>query len=183
MMKNGFTFNSQHCSEFGVVMRSVNRMLLPRLQPRQVKIPGRHGLYDLGDHKYENRLLALDCFVQRQGLPELRQLARELAHWLSVKARLVFDDEPDKYYLGRLYEQVDFENILGSGFFSLVFEVEPFAHGESLTVSKTVTTADKIELNYLGTAPAATTITITNTGENTINGFTLTYGRLNDGSN
>lgn len=177
-MKPGFTFNDVHSSYYGVTMRSRNRSMLPRKEAKQVKVPGQEGYYDLGNNTYDNKFIVVDCFLSQSNLEDLRSAAREIAAWLSVESALVFDDETDKIYTGSLKNEVSFENIINTGFFTLMFEVSPFQSGDDVTVTEQLTEAGNIELNYQGTAPACVRITITNNGANTINGFTLTYGKI-----
>jgi predicted phage tail component-like protein len=130
-------------------MRSKNRQLLPEPNDRYVQAPGRQGsiLYPRG---LNDRYIDLDCAFVEKNLPDLRSRAREIAAWLQTENReiLSFDDEPDKYYRGKLLTAVDFEHLAALGEFSLVFTCEPLAYGGEQTADFT---NDDITVNNPGT--------------------------------
>lgn len=134
-------------------------VLIPELRPRKVTIPLRSGAYDFGAKYYNERSISVGCVTVRAGT---RDDAREMAYELSKKTEIRFWNEPDKYYVGRLYQAPSLEVLRNVGNrFSLTFVVEPFAYGSSKTDQMT----DLFYLpNYKGTAPTPTYIVIENTG-------------------
>lgn len=138
---------------------------LPELRPRKVTIPLRNGSYDFGAHYYEERAVSVSCVTVRAGS---RDDAREMAYVLSKKAEIRFWNEPDKYYIGRVYQAPGLEVLRKIGNrFTLTFVLEPFAYGPT-------TTEQMPSLVYLpvykGTAPTPTYIVIENIGsENAVN--------------
>lgn len=117
-------------------MRSKNRQLLPEPNDRYVQAPGRQGsiLYPRG---LNDRYIDLDCAFVEKNLPDLRTRAREIAAWLHTtdRAILSFDDEPDKYYWGKLLLSVDFSHLATMGEFRLNFVCKPLAYGGEQTVN------------------------------------------------
>jgi predicted phage tail component-like protein len=115
-------------------MRSKNRQLLPEPNDRYVQVPGRQGSI-LFPRELADRKIEIDCAFVEKSLPDLRTRAREIAAWLHTtdRAILSFDDEPDKYYRGKLLTAVDFEHLAALGEFSLVFTCEPLAYGAEQT--------------------------------------------------
>ena len=160
----GFTFNSIHSSEFNLTMRSIDRTTLPPLRKREVMVPGKHGTYDFGNNKYDNRIIQIECFLKADNLPQLRQRVRSVAGWLKDKGQLMFDDEQDKFYIGRLYNQIPLEQITTNGIISLAFECEPFAYS-SLNMTETERTDETpIFIFNNGSVETPAEYTITNAG-------------------
>jgi predicted phage tail component-like protein len=127
----GFTYNGIHSSTYGIVAKSVNRPILPVLRSRQLVIPGRHGTYDFADNTFENRTIEVDLKYIGTSFAEFRSRAREIAYWLSGyggNKNLVFDDELDKWYSGKIYSEIGLSNLFKIGECSVQFEVEPFAY-------------------------------------------------------
>ena len=127
----GFTFNSIHSRTYGIVAKTINRPLLPSLRKRELIIPGRHGAYDFSDNTYENRIIEVELKYIGTSFTELRTRARTIAAWLSGyngSKNLVFDDEPDKYYVGKIYSAVGLQSLFTIGQCTIQFECEPFAY-------------------------------------------------------
>jgi len=132
-------------------MRSKNRQLLPEPNDRYVQVPGRQGGI-LFPRELADRRIDLDCAVLETSLPDLRVKARDIAAWLHTtdRAELSFDDEPGKYYRGKLALAVDFEHLATMGQFSLAFVCEPLAYGDQVT---TDFVSDTANMDNAGTAP------------------------------
>jgi phage-related protein len=74
----------------------------------------------------------------------------EISAWLYTEERkiLTVDDEPGKYYVGKVEDQVDLEQAFLLGKFQLVFRCEPFAYGAQVPVNFT---NDAVTVNNAGT--------------------------------
>lgn len=169
----GLTFNGTHSNEYGLVMRSENRQLLAAYSKASVKIPGRRGMKNV-PNSYDNKFLTIEFGFEYESLEELQALKRKLAKWLSVEGDLVFDDEPDKHYRGRIYNQTDFDQDYAVAGFTVVFEVEPLAYGQAVKIYDNFTEDDHETLiTYGGTEEASNVITVKNTGNANIVGFKL----------
>lgn len=139
-------------------------VLMPKKRKRKTNIPRRHGSFDHGSKNWEDRLISIECDLLRK---LTRAETREIAYLLSGKGRLILWDEPDKYYVGEIYNEptiLDFpkQNIRN---FNLTFECEPFAYKEARSVA--LTKGDN-QLDYEGTVDAPTRIILTNTGDTPI---------------
>lgn len=136
-----------------------NDVLKPQLRERKVTIPLRNGAYDYGAHYYDERTVSINCVTVKAGT---RDDAREMAYILSKKSQIRFWNEPDKYYVGRVYTAPDLDVLRKVGNrFTLNFVLEPFAYRYTLTenfVNRRFTPS------YAGTAVTPTYIVITNTG-------------------
>ena len=83
-------------------------VLMPELRPRKVTIPMRSGAYDYGAHYYDERSITFSCVTVRA---VSRDDAREIAYILSKKSPIRFWTEPDKYYIGRIYQAPTLEQL------------------------------------------------------------------------
>lgn len=172
-----FTFDGTHCSTFGLVANT-KRSLLPALRKRELTIPGKHGSYNFSDNKYENRQIEVNVKYKSGSMASLRASARNIAAWLSSTGdylRLIFDDEPDKYYLAKLYSEIGLQTLIHTGEATLLFECEPFAYALNENVFTVDITQNNQEFTVTnnGTFETPQVITIVNTGNTAVNGFTL----------
>lgn len=131
----GFEYNRQHSSNFDIIVQSVNRPILPAKRRREVSVPGRAGSYDFGSNKYENRMITVDISFIAVTFVALRLNARDIELWLrqTTYCELIFDDEPDKYYAAKIYNEIGLENFFRFGKASLVFECQPMAQAIETT--------------------------------------------------
>ncbi len=144
-------------------------VLLPELRSRKVTIPLRHGSYDYGAHYYDERAIEIECVTTRA---LTRADTREIAYELSKKAEIRFWTEPDKYYVGRIYQSPTLEQLRNVGSqFRMVFLCEPFAYGETKTEQFT---GQIFTPNYTGTAPTPTYIVIRNIGTTNVSNIKIT---------
>lgn len=154
---------------YGILVERVEDDLLPALRERKVVVPGRSGAYDFGAQYYDERLLTLPSGSTRQ---LTRGEVREVSYALSKKGRIVLWDEPDKYYLGRIYDATDLERVLRTmRKYTLHFLCEPFAYGETVQVDFH---GPVWSASYAGTQETPTRLQITNAGSTTANGIQIT---------
>jgi len=177
----GFFFADQHSKDFNVMaMENASRGLLPSLRRNDYEINGRHGTVDFGGETYNTRQLPVDiCFISA-GEPELQILARNVAHWLSGKGLLFFDDEPDKAYNAVVYNAVDTEQLITAKRATVVFECQPFAktihHRQSINAG--VASGRTIPINSHGTQQTPCLIFLRNTGTTTTTNVRITRRAL-----
>ena len=140
-------------------------VLTPKMRERKVKLPGRDGSYDYGARFHDERIVKLKCESMKM---LSRQEIRELAAALSKKGELYLWDEPDKYYVGRIYKAPDlvYIGLIGHRF-DLEFICDPFAYGE--TISGPMPTI----MTYKGTAITPTRIEIRNISNKTLQGVQI----------
>lgn len=173
----GFTFANEHSFYHKVIMRSINRTLLPELRKNEFVIPGRHGTIDYGLNTYEKRYISVEINLIRNKMTDLREHVREVAKWLTKTGLLIFDDEPEKAYQAKIYSNIDVEQITTTGVSEITFECQPFA--ESLNyiqknVLNIITNNYEIECDVKGTSETCPIITIKNTGNDTIDNIIIT---------
>lgn len=170
IVNGSFKFGSVDMYErFGIKISNASMPgdnFLPALRPRKVEIPNRNGQYDYGAHYYKERQLVLSCVVPARSFDtelSLRSFAREIAYTLSKKDEIRIWNEPDKYYIGRIYSEIALEQIRNGGHtFNITFVCDPFAYG----ATKTEQMPSLVYIpEYKGTAPTPTYIVIENIGE------------------
>lgn len=134
-------------------------VLFPELRQRKIGIPQQHGKYDYGAKYYEERYLPFTCVTTKV---ISRADMREVAYTLSKKTQFRIWNEPDKYYIGRIYQAPTVEQLRNVGNrFPIVFICEPFAYGRTLTESFV---NRRYIPSYAGTQATPTYIVIENTG-------------------
>lgn len=161
--KSSFLFgNIDMYQRFGLMIADDGMpkdVLMPQLRRRKVTIPLRNGAYDFGAQYYDEKVVPFTLVTVKAGT---RDDAREMAYILSKKNQIRFWNEPDKYYIGRVYDAPDLEVLRNIGNrFTLNFELEPFAYGETITQPMTNL---RFTPNYAGTEATPTYIEIVNTG-------------------
>lgn len=172
----GFTFANKHSSVFGLFVKSDNRTISPSLRKNEFVIPGRHGTIDYGLNTYEKRYITMELNLIKNSMQDLRQQARDVAQWLSREGMLVFDDEPDKSYDAKVYEQIDIEQIATTGMSIVVFECQPFAESleyRQVNISSVTDGVFEAELDVRGTSDSCCIISIKNNGDTEVNDIML----------
>ena len=170
MLRNSFTFGGVDMREtYGICISEAHDVLFPQLRERKVVVPGRSGAYDYGAFAYDERILSLDCDIVR---PTTRAQLREIAYVLAQKNRIVLWNEPDKYYIGRIYNAEELERVgTTQKHFTLEFTCDPFAYGQ--TVTQDLATGDN-PVPYQGTAPTPSLIVLRNVGADPIQNLQIT---------
>lgn len=174
-MMYGLKYKNIHSyTTHGLIMLSKNRTLLPATSDEYADIPGRDGSI-LFPGSMKDRNLEVEFSTSTKTLPELRQLARQIAAWLysTRTAALIFDDEPDLYYMAKVANQLDLEQTVAMGRFSVQFRCEPLAYSIAAdTWEQAATAGATYTINNGGTYEALPVITIT--AGTQITGFVLT---------
>lgn len=152
--------------QFGIMILDTGMpkdSFIPAIRARKVSIPQRHGEYDFGAKYYDERILTLDCVTaKRYSNSGFRYFAREVAYALSKKSEIRLWNEPDVYYVGRIYDEIELTQLRDVGNeFTITFICEPFAYGKTVYQSFT---GNRFVPDYKGTAPSPTIIEIVNTG-------------------
>lgn len=125
----GFEYKGIHGSEYGIFCKTDSRSLLPAVRRREFEIFGKSGIVDIGNNDYALKIMAVRLTYIGNSFIDLRSQARHIAAWLNSTKweKLIFDDEPDKYYLARVKDGIDLTNLYVTGEMSVEFECQPFA--------------------------------------------------------
>lgn len=121
------TFKGIHSSSLGLIMRSINRPILPLVQDEYVDVPGRNGSI-LFPGSLSDRFIEIQFSFVEKSIPDLREKAHQIADWLYSEDRepIIFDDEPQYTYMGKVANQVDLEQIARAGTFVVTFRCLPY---------------------------------------------------------
>ena len=145
----------------------IQDVLKPKLRDNSITIPHRDGVVDFGAKYYDQRSLKLKCITTRA---LTRAEIREISYTLSTKSQIFLFCEPDKYYVGQIYNAGKLEiEPVSLWRFDLDFTCDPFAYGEQIT-QKFVNQAF---WDYGGTATTPTVIEIVNNNDYPLNGITI----------
>lgn len=170
MVYDSFQFGSYNSlTDWGIRVVKYDTLMPPK-RPRKRGIPLRHGQYDYGARNYEERTVRIVCTLERK---ISRAELREIAYHLSRKAQLRLWDEPDKYYIGEIYDAAEIEDYFDEAMreFTLTLLCEPFAY----TDAKTVVIADgENAAGYNGTVARGCVIEIRNPNDFDVSNITIT---------
>jgi len=113
------------------------------MRKRELSVPGKHGTYDFELNTYDNRVLSIAIQYVGTSFNDLRLNARDIAAWISQTSykKLIFDDEPDKYYLAKIYDATELENFFRLGKTTLQLECQPHAI-ETITSNQDIVWGD-----------------------------------------
>ncbi len=177
-----FSFGGQHClRDFGCIyVEKGGHPIAPPVTPNAYEIAGMSGTVRLpgevyGQLPFEGTLYFLsDPPSQSAAQERLRAISRWL---LNGRQRLVFDYEPDRYYLAEVVDGTDWgfsgwiEGGLEVGFFA-----QPYAYSvtESTASLTTTVTDNALNLSVSTGVPAPLKLVIQNTGAAAITGVTVT---------
>lgn len=179
----GFTFKNIHSSQFDIIAKSINRNTLPELENKEFIIPGRHGTLDYGGGTYRKRYIEMEIAFIKECDTDLHFMThiRKIAHWLAGEGYLIFDDEPNKQYLAKIYNAVplnDYEIYdYDLPYFEAVripitFECQPFAISldyNQVREKELIKDKNILDINVEGTQDTCTQITIINNSDKPLN--------------
>lgn len=157
----GFTFKGRHTSEFGLIVNSVQRSLLPPLEAKTIKIPNRAGEYFFGTEK-GMRTFDVVMAMPIKSSSAVWELVRDINAWLysDEEEELIFDQEPTKSYYAFVSGESPLDKQYAYGAFSIKFVCpDPYAYGPD--VESGVITASPTDVTIDGYEPTFPVITAT----------------------
>ena len=158
MTMGSFSFNGVNSVDTYGIYCINSYPFIPPKRERKIKIPGRSGEYDYGSEAYDEIGMRVECSC----LADIsRADFRAVSGWLSKKGRLIFWDEPEKYYIGELFSgpSLDWRNLYRMESFALNFVCEPFAYKEKATAT---IHRGKNTIGYEGTVESPFVLTLVN---------------------
>lgn len=170
---SGFSFRGVHSSKFGIYTKDQSRVLLPPRREGKIIIPGRSGYYDaVKKSTYDERLESILCSFVKPEEKTVPEVCREIAYWLSGTGRLIFDNEPDKYYTAKISGGPPMAQHLKYGEFTLTWSYNPpFAFGE--TITQQIANGENV-IDYQGTAETPCVIVLKNASASDIVNVSIT---------
>lgn len=128
----GFSFKGVHSSSVDIGCSSVDRSIRPAVRTDEIIISGAHGSFmSTDDVVYENRQITMRIYLVGDGGVDIRIKARVVSEWLSGYGKLIFDDEPDKFYMAKITDPIGIEQsplLPQLGHTDILFECLPFAY-------------------------------------------------------
>ncbi|MDD4802304.1 MAG: phage tail family protein [Syntrophomonas sp.] len=125
-----FTFNSISSDFFGLKVQSKNRPVLPDANDIYMQNCGYQGnfLFHAG---LQDRLIDITCVLKSNSIQDMYSLCHQIAAWLFTtdKQILSFDDEPGRYYVGKVLGAIDFDSFVRFGSFTVRFRCDPLQIG------------------------------------------------------
>lgn len=145
-------------ADIGVhVLAPSQEPMVPILRNQVLTVPERHGSYDFGAYLGERNLDIACGFNNQASLGDSQRLIRDLTRLLfdnygrPKTVEVIYDYEPDIFYMARLSSTVPLERIVRAGKFTLpMIAYDPF--GYSRVTSDEVTWGSEtitFEYNYL----------------------------------
>lgn len=130
----GVRIGEKHSFEdWGLTLASPPPHTFPEAKKYLTDIPGGDGQIDFtemvcGRAVYDRRSFSISFGAvkpRREWLPFMQQFAYE---YHGRERKIIYDDEPDFYYIGRLAVDTDFERVATLGKFSVKVDAEPFRY-------------------------------------------------------
>lgn len=170
---SGFIFKGVHSGNFGIFTQDAGRIILPPRREGKIAIPGRSGYYDgVAGNVYDERAEQIHCSFKCPAGKTVPEVCREIAYWLSGTGRLIYDKEPDKYYMARVSGGPPMVQHLKYGEFDLTWSYDPpFAFGRTVTLP---VASGGTPIDYQGTAETPCVIVLRNLSEADVQTVTIT---------
>lgn len=131
-MRNGFSFNGKHTSEFaGVTVKTQDRPIFPAVKESTVSADKMHGEYDFsevnGGEYYQTRNIQIDFQIVANGLLDLQKKVTALSKWFKGRGVIIFDDIPFVKWDARVIDSVSYmpEHSGGKAVLSVTYKAQP----------------------------------------------------------
>lgn len=133
-MRNGFTFNGRHSSQFGVTVKTRSRPIRPEAKRFTMDLPLRDGEYDfsasnpLGREFFYERTFTAAISVFADSLTKLQDKLTAISLWLTGSGQLIFDDIPFVVWKGKISDEIIYMPEHGGrkAVLDVSFRVKPF---------------------------------------------------------
>ena len=194
MALNEFIYGEISSSIYNISCDTEVHSILPEQQKYTLEVPGMDGVIDYGIGGYGVRVITRDIYFDGD-YSELRANREQIIAWLSningQPKKLVFDNDPTRYYMAKVYAAISFENTDDGKIGTIQWECNPpwsYIDGVAQTPEEiTWQTAVKDGNQYMQTFTAPGHMRFTNIGtltavpkikllNNIPAGLKLTYG-------
>ena len=155
---------------------SVRRGLVGKRRHSRVEIPGRAGAWTFAEEPGD-RTIEIDLDLLGIDFEARREAVRELAYWCDIgaPAKLVIEDEPDRFHLVLLDDAPDVNEWLLRGAVALRFTADPYAYLTAATVRNfTATTNPDNESFSIPDRVSADPVVVLGAVGGNVTAFTLT---------
>lgn len=191
----GITFGEVHSYRDAKLLLAKKEMGSPAVKTNEVDIPGADGKLDMtdffGEPKYDNVTHKFDFVTleEREKFPLQFAVIKNTIH--GKKVRIILDDDPTFFYLGRCHVS-SFTNEKGAGAVSVDCDCEPYKYKLTKTVvtkavngteAITLTNARKRAVPTIATTAAMTIAFGGGTWTNSAGTYTIPELELVEGAN
>lgn len=184
--ESGFSFGEKHSYNNMSMMyqeKDAGHQATPAPVRNEYRIAGQSGSVLFPGETYQTITFSGTLYPhdEPRTQADAQAMIRRVQEWLdSGRQKLVFDYEPDKYYLAQLSKgsQWSLKNWFG-GQLDIVFEAQPFAYAVHESVfTATGGAAITMTPGMVTLQPAPAKIKITNTGSAALTGVNINSGQL-----
>lgn len=184
MRETGFSFNGIHSrSDMGLLYAEKDgHTIIPKINRNTYEIAGVSGTVLMDGETWDTIPFEGTLYpaIERASQAEAQQMLRNVAAWLTAgRCRLIFDYEPERFYLAELSaaSKWSLKNWFG-GELPIKFEAQPFAYNltENSATSTTTGSAVTVTVNVSTGQPAPLKLQVKNTGSAPITGVQIGIG-------
>lgn len=167
--------NGQWLSEIGAQLVSRDMPMLPETEENTVKLAGRDGQLNFGG-TYAARVITLGLFVMGDDYDAAMTRMASIFNIRRGTLVLVFSDRPGRRYLAEYRGSISFDSSTGNRIVNIPLKMDdPFPESDERVSETTITTSPgTVTVTSDGAELAKPVIVLTNTGSNTIHGFSFT---------
>lgn len=125
---DNFSFKGVSSENFNIIVNSLPPITKPTMRVAETVIDGVDGsiIEELGYESYDKKVR----------ITLTKDNTDEVISWLNGEGQLVLSNEPDRYYIAKVIEQIDYERLIKYEPTEVTFRVQPFKYekdGEETT--------------------------------------------------
>lgn len=127
MDNDEFKYGNIESGAFNIVCGTETHSILPEKRKYVQEIPGLDGVVDFGISGYSIRVITKPIYYTG-AYSDLRKKREEIIAWLcndGMPKKLIFGNEPDKYYMAKIYAALEFDNTSDRHIGDIQFECNP----------------------------------------------------------
>ncbi len=127
MKSNEFSLGGIESGVFDITCGTERHSILPAKRKYVQEVPGYDGVIDFGIGGHEVRVITLPIYFDGD-YAQLRANRENIIAWLyndGTPKKLVFGNALDRYYLAKIYDAIDFENVDNRHIGDIQFECNP----------------------------------------------------------
>ena len=146
----------------GLLISELPPITKPEMRVRTTKIEGRDGdiVDELGYESYNKKIK-----IGLHGAFDIDAVIK----YFTGSGKITFSNEPDKYYIARIINKVDYQRLIRYRTASVEFHVQPFKYKlNEAEIDETITSQEEITVVNSGLEIAKPKVTVYGTGEITI---------------